>query len=74
MDLLKAIIAPFRISCPPFLAGHNDEWDRWVSLAVYAYNTSIYESTGFSPYELVFGRKARTALELDLQVPLKNPV
>lgn len=45
----------------------------WVDLAVYAYNTSSHESTGFSPYEMVFGRIARTPLEIDLGVPLKNP-
>ena len=44
--------------------------DRYSS---YAYNTSTHESTGISPYELVFGRTARTPLELDLGMPLKNP-
>ena len=56
-----------------FVSDHRDDWDNWVSLAVYAYNTSCHESTGFSPYELVFGRSARTPLELDLDIPLKNP-
>ena len=56
-----------------FVADHKDDWDMWVSLVVYAYNTSTHESTGFSPYELIFGRPARTPLELDLQIPLKNP-
>ena len=56
-----------------YVSDHQDDWDQWVSLAVYAYNTSTHESTGFSPYELVFGRIARTPLELDLDLPLKNP-
>ena len=56
-----------------FVADHKDNWDNGVSLAVYAYNTSCHESTGFSPYELVFGRSARTPLELDLDIPLKDP-
>eukprot|EP00794_Sanderia_malayensis_P021469 gene21469-biopygen2092 len=54
-------------------SAHKDDWDIWVSLVAYAYNTSVHESTGFSPYELVFGREARTPLELDLSLPLKNP-
>ena len=40
---------------------------------MYAYNTSTHESTGFSPYDLVFSRITRTPLELDLDLPLKNP-
>ncbi|MEL7426754.1 MAG: RNase H-like domain-containing protein [Bacteroidota bacterium] len=56
-----------------YVSAHQDDWDTWVSLAVYAYNTSTHESTGVSPYELVFGRPARTPLEVDLDIPLKNP-
>ena len=56
-----------------FVSAHKDDWDLWVDLAAYAYNTSCHESTGFSPYEMVFGRVARTPLELDLGVPLKDP-
>ena len=56
-----------------FVSAHQDDWDNWVSLALYAYNTSCHESTGFSPYVLVFGRTARTPLEIDLDIPLKNP-
>ena len=55
-----------------FISDHRDNWDNWVTLAVYAYNTSCHESTGFSPYDLVFGRSARTPLELDLDIPLKD--
>ena len=56
-----------------FVSQHKDDWDNWVALAVYAYNTSCHESTGFSPYEMVFGRDARTPIEIDLGLPLKNP-
>ena len=56
-----------------FVSEHKDDWDSWVSLAVYAYNTSCHESTGFTPYELVLGRSPRTHLELDLEIPLKHP-
>jgi len=56
-----------------FVSQHRDDWDNWVALAVYAYNTSCHASTGLSPYEMVFGRDARTPIELDLGLPLKNP-
>ena len=56
-----------------FVSEHPGGWDNWVSLAVYAYNASTHESTGYSPYEMVFGRDARTPLKVDLDLPLKNP-
>ena len=56
-----------------FISQHQDDWDNWVSLAVYAFNTSCNESNGFSPYEMLFGRDARTPLDLDLCISLKNP-
>ena len=56
-----------------FVSQHKDDWDNLVNLTVYAYNTSCHESTGFSPYEMVFGRDARTPIEIDLGLPLKNP-
>ena len=31
-------------------------WDQWVSLAAYAYNTTKHSATGFTPFELLFGR------------------
>ena len=55
-----------------FLSQHRDDWDNWVSLAIYSYNTSCHESTGFSPYEMVFGRDPRTPLEVDLGLPSKS--
>ena len=56
-----------------FVSQHRDDWDTWVSVIAYAYNTSTHEATGFNPYELVLGRTARTPIEIDLDIPLKNP-
>ena len=35
------------------------EWDELIEFASFCYNTSVHESTNFSPYELLFGKKAR---------------
>ena len=56
-----------------YVSQHQHDWDRWVDLVAYAYNTSVHSPTGYSPYEMVSGRLARTPLELDLGLPLKNP-
>ena len=55
------------------MSDHPSDWDNWVSLALFAYNTACHDSTGFSPYEMIFGRMAHTPLELDLDTPLLNP-
>lgn len=36
---------------------HND-WDEWIAFACFNYNTSPHSVTKFTPYELLFGRKA----------------
>ena len=41
-------------------ASDYDDWDRLLPFAMFAYNTSVHEATNFTPYELVFGRIART--------------
>lgn len=35
------------------------EWDELLEYAAFSYNTSTHESTGYTPYELVFGKLAR---------------
>lgn len=39
------------------------DWDEWVKFAMFSYNTSVHESTGYTPYELIFGKKARIPSE-----------
>ena len=56
-----------------FVSEHSVDWDEWLDQAVFAYNTSVHESTGLSPYELIFGRPARMPIEVELGVPLRNP-
>ena len=56
-----------------FVSDHSNDWDEVLDQAVFAYNTSTHESTGLSPYEMVFGREARMPVEVELGVPLHNP-
>ena len=42
----------------------RNNWDQWLREACFAYNTSVHTSTGFTPAELMFGRKFRVLLDL----------
>ena len=38
-----------------------------IDSAVFAYNTSSHESTSYSPFEVMFGRKTRIPINADLK-------
>ena len=40
--------------------GKKFDWDEWGELAVLNSNTSVHEGTKHIPYELVYGKIART--------------
>ncbi|KAK9881313.1 hypothetical protein WA026_015439 [Henosepilachna vigintioctopunctata] len=37
----------------------QNNWDEFLNLAIYAYNTNIHKSTHKTPYELVFGQQPK---------------
>ena len=46
-------------------------WDDFLDTCVYAYNTSVHETTAFTPFELMFGRRA--VLPIDLEIDKCDP-
>lgn len=43
------------------------DWDKHLKTALFVYNTSINESTKFSPYTLLFGRAPKTPLTITIE-------
>jgi len=48
------------------------DWKSHISPLVHAYNCTRHESTGFSPYYLMFGRKPRIGLDIALALTNEN--
>ena len=40
------------------------EWDNYVNAILLAYQTKKHETTGFSPFYLIYGRQAKLPVEL----------
>eukprot|EP00745_Piridium_sociabile_P002381 TRINITY_DN1145_c0_g1_i6.p1 TRINITY_DN1145_c0_g1~~TRINITY_DN1145_c0_g1_i6.p1 ORF type:complete len:1434 (+),score=199.20 TRINITY_DN1145_c0_g1_i6:329-4630(+) len=47
---------------------HPENWDRYLPALLFAYRELPCESTGFSPFELVFGRRPRGPMDVLAQV------
>ena len=43
-----------------------------IPFAVQEYNTSVHSATGFIPYEVIYGRKARNPTKLADEFPLQT--
>ena len=41
-------------------------WSRYITHLVNVYNNSVHSSTGFAPFELIFGRKSRLPVDIML--------
>lgn len=59
-----------------FTNAHQTDWDDWVKFYEFSFNTTPHTEHGYTPYELIFGRKARLPQEsknLSLEVePMYN--
>ena len=46
------------------MAANSKDWDRWLPYLMFAYREVPQASTGFSPFELLYGRQVRGPLDL----------
>ncbi len=45
------------------------DWKKYISPLVYAYNSTRHETTKYSPFELMFGRKAKLPVDAMFETP-----
>ena len=55
-----------------FILEDQSNWDQWLSYATFVFNTTPHTSTGFTPHELLFGRKPNIPGMLQKDAPDKQ--
>ena len=56
-----------------YIAEDQRNWDEWVAYATYVYNVTTHMATGYWPFELLFGHRARIPFALQVQpIPRYN--
>jgi hypothetical protein len=51
------------------LRKNQKDWDLWLDQVLFAYRTSVHESTRATPFSLVYGREARLPVDLCFALP-----
>lgn len=41
-----------------FISEDQTNWDTWIAYAIFVFNTTPHTATGYTPHELMYGRKA----------------
>ena len=47
------------------MKSHRKDWDERIPVALWAYRTTWRNTTGFPPYELVYGKNVFFPIEFD---------
>lgn len=47
----------------------HTNWDKYLAFVASAYNSRVHESTGLTPYEVIYGRTMNSPFELDKLPP-----
>ncbi|XP_046986325.1 uncharacterized protein LOC124556409 [Schistocerca americana] len=52
-----------------FVTGDQSSWDKWEPYAIFVFNTTPHSSTGYTPFELMYGRKVNIPGVLQQETP-----
>jgi hypothetical protein len=52
-----------------YISEDQTNWDKWIPYAIFVFNTTPHTSTGYTPHELMFGRKPNIPGILQKETP-----
>ena len=56
------------------LTDKEKEWDEYIDAVLLAYRTMKHEATGFTPFQLLYGRQAKLPVDLKITIYQKTPI
>ncbi len=56
-----------------YVDSKHTDWDRWIPYVTFAYNTTTHPAMGVTPFEMLYGRRARLPLDTML-LPYDEPI
>ncbi|CAM5159789.1 unnamed protein product [Eretmochelys imbricata] len=62
--LVERFNGTLKMMLKTFMNQHPQDWDKYLPHLLFAYREVPQESTGFSPFELLYGRRVRGPLDL----------
>ena len=62
--LVERFNATLKLMLKKFVGRKGKDWDEYLPYLLFAYREVPQESTGFSPFELLFGRRVRGPLDI----------
>ncbi|RWR98598.1 integrase core domain protein-like protein, partial [Dinothrombium tinctorium] len=65
--LTERLNGTLAVSISLFVSDHQKDWDSILPFVTFAYNTSVHAVTGFTPFELIFGRPAVSPQDIVMQ-------
>ena len=55
-----------------YVEKNQKDWDRWLPQLLLAYRSSVHESTGATPFALLYGHEARLPVDLCFPCPAES--
>lgn len=47
-----------------YVNAHKTDWEQWLPTAEFAYNSAVNSSTGYTPFQAVYGENPRQPLDV----------
>ena len=70
--LVERMNRTLKVSLASYVEENPSKWDEYLPFVTFAYNTAKQASTGYSPFELLFGRRPAIPMPDEMTIPTKT--